>query len=41
MLHARQTGVQVVLEVRDQDHARAVTEAATQAGYDVQVLVRD
>ena len=41
VLHARQTGVQVVLEVRDQDHARAVTEAATQAGYDVQVLVRD
>jgi len=34
-LHARETGVQAVLEVRDRHHADAVIAAAEAAGYDV------
>ena len=32
-LHVRETGVQVVLEVRDREHAQRVTAAASAAGY--------
>lgn len=34
-LHVRETGVQVVLEVRDRRHAEAVLAAAQEAGYEV------
>jgi threonine dehydratase len=34
-LHVRETGVQVVLEVRSRDHAASVIAAATSGGYDV------
>lgn len=34
-LHVRETGVQVVLEVRGRDHARELIDAARTAGYDV------
>jgi threonine dehydratase len=34
-LHVRETGVQVVLEVRSRDHAASVIAAATNSGYDV------
>ncbi|MEY4996208.1 MAG: hypothetical protein RLZ67_933 [Actinomycetota bacterium] len=34
-LHVRETGVQVVLEVRSRDHAASVIAAATNGGYDV------
>lgn len=34
-LHVRETGVQVVLEVRSRDHAATVMRTATSAGYDV------
>ena len=34
-LHVRETGVQVVLEVRDRLHAEAVVAAAHEAGYEV------
>lgn len=34
-LHVRETGVQVVLEVRSRDHAASVITAATNSGYDV------
>lgn len=34
-LHVRETGVQVVLEVRDRAHAEAVVAAAEAAGYEV------
>jgi threonine dehydratase len=32
-LHVRETAVQMVLETRDPDHARRVTEAVREAGY--------
>jgi threonine dehydratase len=35
-LHVRETAIQLVLETRDPSHARAVLEAARQAGYDVE-----
>ena len=34
-LHVRETGVQVVLEIRSREHATAVIAAATSAGYSV------
>jgi threonine dehydratase len=34
-LHVRETGVQVVLEVRSRDHAASVIAAATNGGYSV------
>ena len=36
-LHVRETGVSVVLEVRDPEHAKAVVAAAEAAGYDITV----
>ena len=39
-LHVRETGVHVVLEVRDREHAEAVITAARAAGYDVAELTR-
>ena len=38
-LHIRETGVQVVLEVRNREHAEAVAEAAEAAGYEVTELL--
>jgi threonine dehydratase len=40
-LHVRETGVQVVLEVRGADHAAEVLRAARAAGYDVTPITRD
>jgi threonine dehydratase len=37
-LHVRQTGVQLVLEVRDQQHTNAVLAAAKDAGYDLRAM---
>lgn len=37
-LHVRETGVQVVLEVRGSGHADSVVRAATDAGYSVEVI---
>jgi threonine dehydratase len=37
-LHVRETGVQLVLEVRDRDHTQAVVAAAKEAGYDLREL---
>jgi threonine dehydratase len=37
-LHVRETGVQVVLEVRNRGHADSVVRAATEAGYVVEVI---
>jgi threonine dehydratase len=37
-LHVRETGVQLVLEVRDRDHTQAVVAAAKDAGYDLREL---
>jgi threonine dehydratase len=34
-LHVRETGVQVVLEVRSRDHAAAVLSAVRNAGYEI------
>jgi threonine dehydratase len=34
-LHVRETGVQVVLEVRSRDHAAAVLSAVRDAGYEI------
>jgi threonine dehydratase len=34
-LHVRETGVQVVLEVRSREHASTVMAAATSGGYTV------
>jgi threonine dehydratase len=39
-LHVRETGVQVVLEVRDHVHADAVVGAAAEAGYEVGEALR-
>lgn len=36
-LHVRETGVQVVLEVRGRGHAESVIRAATDAGYSIEV----
>jgi threonine dehydratase len=36
-LHVRETGVQVVLEVRGRGHAESVVRAATDAGYSIEV----
>jgi threonine dehydratase len=36
-LHVRETGVQVVLEVRNRGHAESVVRAATEAGYVIEV----
>ena len=38
-LHVRETGVQVVLEVRNRDHATAVVDAARAGGYGVSELL--
>jgi threonine dehydratase len=38
-LHVRETGLQVVMEVRNRTHAEAVTAAAEAAGYEVTELV--
>ena len=37
-LHVRETGVQVVLEVRGRGHAESVVRAATAAGYPIEVI---
>ena len=37
-LHVRETGVQVVLEVRGRGHAESVVRAATDAGYEIEVI---
>lgn len=37
-LHVRETGVQLVLEVRGRGHAEAVVRAATDAGYPIEVI---
>jgi len=37
-LHIRETGVQVVLEVRNRDHAETVVEAAEAGGYEITEL---
>ena len=37
-LHVRETGVQVVLEVRGRGHAESVVRAATNAGYEIEVI---
>ena len=37
-LHVRETGVQMVLEVRGRGHAESVVRAATEAGYSVEVI---
>ena len=37
-LHVRETGVQVVLEVRGRGHADSVVRAATDAGYSIEVI---
>jgi threonine dehydratase len=37
-LHVRETGVQLVLEVRGRGHAESVVRAATEAGYTVEVI---
>lgn len=37
-LHVRETGVQLVLEVRDRNHAESVVAAARQAGYAVDAI---
>ena len=37
-LHVRETGVQVVLEVRGRGHAESVVRAATDAGYSIEVI---
>ncbi len=37
-LHVRQTGVELVLETRGEDHARAILDALSDGGYDVQPL---
>ena len=37
-LHVRETGVQVVLEVRGRGHADSVVRAATDAGYTIEVI---
>jgi threonine dehydratase len=37
-LHVRETGVQVVLEVRGRGHADSVVRAATNAGYSIEVI---
>ena len=37
-LHVRETGVQLVLEVRDRQHTDAVLAAAKDAGYDLRVV---
>jgi len=37
-LHVRETGVQLVLETRGPDHARAVLDAIAAAGYDARTL---
>jgi threonine dehydratase len=37
-LHVRETGVQVVLEVRGRGHAESVVRAATDAGYAIEVI---
>jgi threonine dehydratase len=37
-LHVRETGVQVVLEVRGRGHAESVVRAATDAGYAIDVI---
>ena len=39
-LHVRETGVNLVLEVRDRDHAEAVISAARLAGYDISEMTR-
>lgn len=39
-LHVRETGVQVVLEVRNRGHAESVVRAATDAGYEIEVTSR-
>lgn len=39
-LHVRETGVQVVLEVRGSGHAESVVRAATDAGYEIEVTSR-
>jgi threonine dehydratase len=39
-LHVRETGVQVVLEVRGRGHAESVVRAATDAGYAIDVTSR-
>jgi threonine dehydratase len=37
-LHVRETGVQVVLEVRGRGHAESVVRAVTDAGYEIEVI---
>ena len=37
-LHVRETGVQLVLEVRGRGHAESVVRAATDAGYTIEVI---
>jgi threonine dehydratase len=37
-LHVRETGVQVLLEVRGRGHAESVVRAATDAGYEIEVI---
>jgi threonine dehydratase len=37
-LHVRETGVQVVLEVRGRGHAESVVRAASDAGYQIEVI---
>jgi threonine dehydratase len=39
-LHVRETGVQVVLEVRGRGHAESVVRAATDAGYSIEVITK-
>ena len=38
-LHVRETGIQAVLEVRDEEHGAAVVAAARAAGYDVTEII--
>jgi threonine dehydratase len=37
-LHVRETAVQLILETRGRDHARAVTDAVSAAGYEARVV---
>lgn len=39
-LHVRETGIQLVLEVRNRDHAAAVIDAARKAGYTIDEINR-
>ena len=39
-LHVRETGVQVVLEVRGRDHSRDIIDAASAAGYPVDEVIQ-